>query len=117
MLCKLLPDDYQSTIEKLKSLPEFLGPEQQQLLDSLMPTTSMDVKIINEKIITFIVVTLSYNSSSGGMTRFSDIMDQLVGSSSCEQEIRCGMVVRILKKLPIKYNTVVQSMFTNHIGI
>ena len=96
VLCKSLPADYQSTIEKLKRLPEFVGSEQQIQLDSLMPTTLMDVKMINERIITFLVVTLSYNSNSGGMTRFSDIMDKLVGSSSCQQEIRWGMVEYVM---------------------
>jgi len=96
ILCKSLPANYQSTIKKLKRLPEYIGSEQQKQLDSLMPTTSMDVKMINERIITFLVVTLSYNSSSGGMTRFSDIMDELVGSSSCQQEIRWGMVEYVM---------------------
>ena len=91
LLCETLPVDHQSTIEKLKNLPEFVGLEQQQQLDSLIPATLMDVKLINKKIITFIVVTLSYNTSSGGMTRFSDIMDELLGSSSCVPEIRYGM--------------------------
>ena len=96
LLCESLPVDHQSTIEKLKGLPEFAGSEQQQQLDTLIPAKLMDFKLINKRIITFIVVTLSYNTSSGGMTRFSDIMDKLMGSSSCVQEIRCGMVVCVL---------------------
>jgi len=92
-LCKSLPDDYQSTIEKLKIIPEFQAGDQQQEISSLIPAEVTDVTMINERIITFIFVNLSYNSSSGGVTRFSDIMSELVGSSSCEQEIRHGMVM------------------------
>ncbi|XP_065904252.1 uncharacterized protein [Dysidea avara] len=84
VLCESLPDDYRSTIEKLKTLPQFLAVEQQ--LNSLIPTTLTDVKLINEKIITFIVITLSFSSSSGGMTKLCDIMDELVESTSCVQE-------------------------------
>ena len=85
VLCKLLPDDYQSTIEKLRLLPQFLGTDQQQQLNSLIPTTLTDVKMINEKIITFIVITMSFSSSSGGMQKLCDIMDELTKSTSCMQ--------------------------------
>jgi len=80
-----LPDDYQSTIEKLRLLPQFLGTDQQQQLNSLIPTTLTDVKMINEKIITFIVITMSFSSSSGGMQKLCDIMDELTKSTSCMQ--------------------------------
>ncbi|XP_065904723.1 uncharacterized protein [Dysidea avara] len=89
VLYESLPEDYQSTIEKLKTLPQFLGAEQQQKLNSLIPTTLTDVKLINEKIITFIVITLSFSSSSGGMTKLCDIMDELIESTTCVQEVRC----------------------------
>jgi len=46
--------------------------------------------MINEKVITFIVITLSFSSTSGGMTRLCDIMDELIGSTSCVQEVRGG---------------------------
>ena len=89
-MCESLPDDYQSTIEKLKTLPQFLGAEQHQQLNSLIPATLTDVKMINERIVTFIVITLSFSSTSGGMTRLCDIMDELIGSTSCVQEVHCG---------------------------
>ena len=80
-----MPDDYQSTIEKLRLLPQLLGTEQQHQLNSLVPATLTDVKMINEKIITFIVITMSFSSNSGGMTKLCDIMDELTESTSCVQ--------------------------------
>jgi len=70
--------------------PQFLAAEQQQQLNSLIPATLTDTKMINEKIITFIVITLSFSSSSGGMTKLCDVIDELIGSTSCVQEVRCG---------------------------
>ena len=94
-LCDCLPQDYQSTIEKLKSFPQFAGAEQQRQLRSLIPTTLTDIRVINEKILTFLVMNLCYDTNSGGITRLSDIVEQLIefsGSTGCVQEIRCGML-------------------------
>jgi len=74
----------------LKTLPQFLATEQQQQLNALIPATLTDVKMINEKIITFIVITLSFSSGSGGMTKLFDIVDKLIGSSDCIQETPSG---------------------------
>ena len=93
-LCDCLPQDYQSTIEKLKSFPQFVGSEHQHQLRSLIPATLTDIDVINEKILTFLVMNLCYDTNSGGITRLCDVMEQLIEfseSSSCIQEIRCGM--------------------------
>lgn len=93
-LCDCLPQDYQSTIEKLKSFPQFAGIEQQHQLQSLIPPTLTDISAINEKILTFLVMNLCYESNSGGITRLCDVMEKLIefsDSTSCVQEIRCGM--------------------------
>jgi len=52
--------------------------------------------MINEKIITFIVITLSFSSSSGGMTKLCDIIDELIGSTSCVQEVKHGKTCDIV---------------------
>lgn len=96
-LCDCLPQDYQSTIEKLKSFQQFADVEQQRQLESLIPAALTDISAINEKILTFLVMNLCYDASSGGITRLCDIMEQLIEfseSTSCVQEIRCGMYVR-----------------------
>jgi len=105
-LCDCLPQNYQSTIEKLKSFPQFTGVEQQRQLNSLIPVTLTDVQEINEKILTFLVMSLCYDNSSGGITRLCDIMEQLIEfseSSSCVQEIRCGMLTLALCNVMIVF--------------
>ena len=95
-LCDCLPQDYQSTIEKLKSFPQFAGAEHQHQLKSLIPATLTDIDVINEKILTFLVMNLCYDTNSGGITRLCDVMEQLIEfseSTTCIQEIRCGMYV------------------------
>jgi len=69
----------------LRTLPQFLGAEQQQQLNSLIPATLTDVKEINERIITFIVITMSFSSSSGGVMKLCDVMDELTDSITCVQ--------------------------------
>ena len=92
-LCDCLPRDYYSTIEKLKSFPQFAGVEHQQQLKSLIPATLTEINVINEKILTFLVMNLCYDANRAGITRLCDVMEQLIefsGSTSCIQEIRFG---------------------------
>ena len=94
-LCDCLPQDYHSTIAKLKSFPQFAGMEHQCQLNSLIPPALTDISVINEKILTFLVMNLCYNTNSGGITKLCDVMEQLIEFSecpSCVQEIRCGML-------------------------
>jgi len=97
----------------LKTLPQFLATEQQQQLNSLIPATLSDVTMINEKIITFIVITLSFSSSSGGMTKLCDIVDELIGSSNCIQETPSGEnLVKIV--CTIMFVTLMKQSITYH---
>ena len=80
-LCSILPYNYH---ERLKSIPELLrdGGEQLSKLISSSPAK------INEKIITYLIVKLSYNDSDTSLVRCS-VMDDL----TCTQQIRYGAYV------------------------
>ena len=62
-LCNCLPDDYQSTLVKLKSVPQLSDDDHQQL--GTMISSSCEAILVNEKIVTFLIVKLCYNGSSG----------------------------------------------------
>jgi len=90
-LCNCLPDDYQSTVEKLKSVPQLSNDDHQQLVT--MISSSHEVKLVKEKIVTFLIVQLCYNRSSGGLVGLCDVLDNLVECdelASCVQQLRCG---------------------------
>jgi len=89
LLCNCLPDDYQSTLIKLKSLPQLSNDDHQQL-DSMISSSH---QLVNEKIVTFLIVKLCYNGSTNGLVELCDVMDNLMVSkqlASCVQQVRCG---------------------------
>ena len=93
-LCNFLPDDYQSTLVKLKSVPQLSNDDHQQL--GTMISSSCEAILVNEKIVTFLIVKLCYNGSSGSLVGLCDVMDNLVESdqsASCVQQVRCGKLV------------------------
>jgi len=90
LLCNCLPDNYQSTLVKLKSLPQ-ISDEDHQQLDTIM--SSNPAQLANEKIVTFLIVKLCYNGSSDSLAKFCSVMDNLVESgemADCVREVLCG---------------------------
>jgi len=91
LLCKCLPDDFKSTLDKLKSVPQLSNDDHQQL--GTMISSSYEAQLVNEKIVTFLIVKLCYNGSSGSLVGLCDLMDNLVESdqsAGCVQQLRCG---------------------------
>ena len=90
-LCNCLPDDYQSTLVKLKNAPQLSDDDHQQL--GTVISSSCEAILVNEKIVTFLIVKLCYNGSSGSLVGLCDVMDNLVDSdqsASCVQQFTCG---------------------------
>ena len=88
-LCNTLP---QLTFDKLRNVTKVLNIEGEQL--SKLITSATDVRKINEKIITYLIVKLCYNRSSTGLVRLYDAMGELInqtGTPTCVQHIRSGM--------------------------
>jgi len=85
-----LPDDYQSTLLKFKSLSQLSNDDHQQL--DTMISSSCEAKLANE-IVTFLIVKLCYNESSQSLVELCDITDNLIESeqsASCVQQVRYG---------------------------
>ena len=94
-VCNNLPYNHQLIIDKLKTVPQLLKDEGEQLT-KLITSSTTDVRKINEKIITYLIVKLCYNGSSTTLVRLCDVMDELIDpteSTTCIQQIRCGMYV------------------------
>jgi len=93
-LCNALPHNYQLFIAKTKSILQLLKDEGQQL--SKISSSSDDIRKINEKIITYLVVKLCYSGSSNGLVSFSDVMNKLIqstDSTSCVRPIGYGKFI------------------------
>ena len=95
-LCNTLPYNDQLTIDKLRNMVEIIKDEGEQL-SKLITSSSTDVRKINEKIITYLIVKLCYNGSSTSLVRLCDVMDELIDPTSthnmCIQQIRSGMLL------------------------
>ena len=94
-LCNSLPHNYQLTIDKLMAIPQFKDGEQ---LNKMITSSSADVRKINEKILTYLIVKLCYNGSdTDSVTLTCDVMDKLINSTdntpTCVQQIRHGKSV------------------------
>ena len=89
-LCNTLP---QLTFDKLRNVTKILNVEGEQL-SKLITSSSTDVRKINEKIITYLIVKLCYNGSDTSLMRLCDVMDELTdhtGTSTCVERFRHGM--------------------------
>ena len=75
LLCSVLPRNNQLTIDKLKTIPQLLKDGGEQL-SKLISSSSADVRKINEKIITYLIVKLCYNDSDTSLVRLCDVMDE-----------------------------------------
>ena len=92
LLSNCLPDDYQSTLVKLKGVHQLSDDDHQQL-GTMISSSSCEAVLVNEKIVTFLIVKLCYNGSSGSLVGLCDVMDNLVESdqsASCVQQLRSG---------------------------
>jgi len=90
-LCNALPHNYQLFIAKIKSILLLLKDEGQQL--SKMISSSNDVRKINEKIITYLVVKLCYSGSNSGLVSLCDVMNKLIQSTDSVQPIGYGKFI------------------------
>ena len=94
-LCNTPLCNYQLTIDKLRNMVEIIKDEGEQL-SKLITSSSTDVRKINEKIITYLIVKLCYNGSDTSLARLCDVMDKLIYSTdarTCVQQVRHGMSV------------------------
>ena len=94
-LCDTISHDYHLTIEKLKMMPSLLIDEREQLIKLLSSSSSsVGVRRIGNKIITYLIVKLCYSdSSSSTLVRLCNVMDELIDpkdSTVCVQQIRYG---------------------------
>ena len=72
---------------------QILKDEGEQL-NKMITSSSSDVRKINEKIITYLIVKLCYNGNGTSLLRWCDIMDKLIdptSTSTCVQHVRTGM--------------------------
>ena len=91
-LCSVLPHNYQLTIDKLKTIPQLLKDGGEQL-SKLISSSSPDVRRINERIITYLIVKLCYNDSNTSLVRLCDVMHESIDSTNTTtgiQQITCG---------------------------
>ena len=86
--CNCLPDDYQSTLVKLKKLPQLSNDDHQQL--RTMISSSCEAQLVNEKIVTFLVVKLCFNGSSDSLVGLREDLVVSDKSASAIQQGRYG---------------------------
>ena len=94
-LCNTLPYNYQLTIDKLRNMVEIIKVEGEQL-SKLITSSSTDVRKINKKIVTYLIVKLCYNGSDTSLMRVCDVMDELIdptGTFTCVQQFRHGVYI------------------------
>ena len=95
-LCDTLPCNYHLTISKLSAVPVLLKDGGVQL-SKLIASSATDVKKINEKIITYLIVKICCSDSDTSLVRLCDVLDELIDSTGvhmCVQQIRSGMSSR-----------------------
>ena len=93
-LCNTLPYNYQLTIDKLRNMVQIIKDEGEQLTKLIISCN--DVRKINEKIITYLIIKSCYSGSDTSLVRLCDVMDELIdptGTPTCVQKIRHGMYV------------------------
>ena len=97
-LCNTLPYNYQLTINKLRNMVQITKCEGERL-NQMITSSSSDVRNINKKIITYLIVKLCYTGNNASLVSLCDVMDELIGPSgkpTCLQQIRCGTYLLVL---------------------
>ena len=92
-LCNNLACNYQLTTAKLKNVQQIIIESEQF---SKLLTSSTDVRKINQKIITYLVIKSCYSGSDTSLTRLCDVMEELIdptGTPTCVHQIRHGTCV------------------------
>ena len=89
-LCSILPHNYQSTIDKLKTMTQFLKDGGKELSKLTSSSSSADVRKINEKIMTYLIVKLCYNNSDTSLVRLMDESTDSTDTTTGIQQIRCS---------------------------
>jgi len=92
LLCNCLPDDYQSTLDKLKSISQLSNDDHQQL--GTMISSSCEAQLVKERIVTFLVVKLCFNGNGDSLVGLCDVMDNLTKSGQSATRVqnnRSGM--------------------------
>ena len=92
LLCNTLPYNYQLTIDKLRNMVQIINDDGEQLTKLIISCN--DVRKINEKIITYLIIKSCYSGSDTSLVRLCDVMDELIdptGIPTCVQQIRHGM--------------------------
>ena len=95
-LCNTLPHNYQSIIDKLRNIVQIIKDDGEQLTKWIISCT--DVRKINEKIITYLIIISCFSGSDTSIVKFCDLMDKLIdptGTPTCVQQFRHGMYVRM----------------------
>ena len=91
LMCNCLPDDYQSTLVKLKKCLPKLSPEDCQQLGNML-SSSCEAQLVNEKIVTFLAVQLCYNSTGDAQESCDmDMVDSLNRSDKSGRYIVTNM--------------------------
>ena len=78
----------------MKRLPQLSNDDHQQL--GTMISSSCEAQLVNEKIVTFLIVKLCYNGSSDSLVGLCDVMDNLTEPdppTGCVQQAKLGMYV------------------------
>ena len=79
--CNVLPHNYQLTIDKLKTISQLLKDGGEQLSKLISSSSSADVRKINEKIVTYLIVKLCYNDSDTSLVTLCGVMDESIDST------------------------------------
>ena len=90
-LCNILPYDSQSTIDKLKSIPQLKEDATEQLSKLILSFT--EVRKISAIIVTYLMNTLCYNGSDTDLAKLCDVMEELIDSTNTDksiQQFKCG---------------------------
>ena len=91
LLCDTLPHNYQLTIAKLKTMPHLPkdeGVHFSKLISSLSSSSSTDIKKINGKIVTYLIVKLCYSGRDNSSVRLCGVMDKLNSSTDSASSIQ-----------------------------
>ena len=77
-ICDILPHNYQLTVAKLKTVPHLLHllNDEGVCLNKLI-SSDHDVRKINEKIITYLIVKLCYSGNNTSLTRLYNVMAEM----------------------------------------